>query len=68
LFDHRQVIAEPPSALGRYSGVMFSRRKFLQIAAASSGLGITGTDLLRQAAANASSTIRADGSRASATS
>jgi phospholipase C len=42
---------------------MFTRRKFLQIAAASSGLVITGNDLLSQAAANASSTIRADGSR-----
>jgi phospholipase C len=42
---------------------MFSRRKFLQIAAASSGIAITGTDLLNQALANASSTVRADGSR-----
>jgi phospholipase C len=42
---------------------MISRRRFLQISAASSGLAITGTDLLSQAVANASSTIRADGSR-----
>src|ERR1700744_1093120 len=42
---------------------MFSRRKFLQIAAASSGIAITGTDLLNQAVANASSTVRADGSQ-----
>ncbi len=41
---------------------MFSRRRFLQIAAASSGLAVTGTDLLRQAVANASPLIRADGS------
>jgi phospholipase C len=42
---------------------MLSRRRFLQIAAASSGLAITGTDLLSQAVANASSAIRPDGSR-----
>src|SRR6202046_5642864 len=42
---------------------MLPRRKFLQIAAASSGLAITGTDLLNQAVANASSTTRAHGSR-----
>src|ERR1700744_1560458 len=42
---------------------MLSRRKFLQIAAASSGLAITGTDLLSQAVANASTTIRPNGSR-----
>jgi phospholipase C len=42
---------------------MFSRRTFLQLAAASSGLTITGTDLLSQAVANASSMIRPDGSR-----
>src|SRR5271155_4838062 len=42
---------------------MLSRRRFLQIAAASSGLAITGTDLLGQAVANASSTVRAGGSR-----
>jgi phospholipase C len=42
---------------------MLSRRKFLQISAASTGLAIAGTDLLSQAVANASSTIRADGSR-----
>src|SRR5580693_971392 len=42
---------------------MFSRRKFLQIAAASSGIVITGTDLLNQAVANASPAVRADGSR-----
>jgi phospholipase C len=42
---------------------MLPRRKFLQIAAASSGLAITGTDLLSRAAANASPTISADGSR-----
>jgi phospholipase C len=42
---------------------MLSRRKFLQISAASSGLAITGTDLLSRAVASASSTIRADGSQ-----
>ena len=42
---------------------MLSRRKFLQISAASTGLAITGADLLTRAAANASSTIRPDGSR-----
>jgi phospholipase C len=42
---------------------MLSRRKFLQISAASTGLAITGTDLLGQAVANASTTIRGDGSR-----
>ena len=42
---------------------MLSRRQFLQIAAASSGLAVTGTDLLSQAVANASSMIRPDGSR-----
>jgi phospholipase C len=42
---------------------MLSRRKFLLISAASSGLAITGTDLLSQAVANASSTIRANGSQ-----
>ncbi|HXW47505.1 MAG TPA: alkaline phosphatase family protein [Streptosporangiaceae bacterium] len=42
---------------------MFSRRRFLQISAASTGLAITGTDLLSQAVANASASIRADGSR-----
>src|ERR1700685_1259014 len=42
---------------------MLNRRKFLQIAAVSSGLAITGTDLLSQAVANASTTVRADGSR-----
>lgn len=41
---------------------MLSRRRFLQISAASSGLAITGTELLGQAVANASSAIRADGS------
>ena len=41
---------------------MFSRRRFLQIAAASSGLAITGRDLLSQAVANASSMIRPNGS------
>ncbi|HTW02942.1 MAG TPA: alkaline phosphatase family protein [Streptosporangiaceae bacterium] len=41
---------------------MLSRRRFLQISAASSGLAITGTELLGQAVANASSTIRPDGS------
>ena len=51
------------SAFAAYHYGMFSRRKFLQIAAASSGLAITGTDLLNQAVANASSTVRADGSR-----
>jgi phospholipase C len=42
---------------------MLSRRKFLQISAASTGLAIAGTDLLGQAVANASSTVRAQGSR-----
>jgi phospholipase C len=42
---------------------MLSRRRFLQIAAASSGLAVTGADLLSQAVANASPTIRAGGSR-----
>src|SRR5271169_320769 len=42
---------------------MLPRRKFLQIAAASSGLAITGTDLLSRAVANASTTIHPDGSR-----
>jgi phospholipase C len=42
---------------------MLSRRKFLLISAASSGLAITGTDLLSQAVANASSTIRPNGSQ-----
>jgi hypothetical protein len=42
---------------------MLSRRKFLQISAASTGLAIAGTDLLSQAVANASSTVRAQGSR-----
>lgn len=51
------------SAFAAYHYGMFSRRKFLQIAAASSGIAITGTDLLNQAVANASSTVRADGSR-----
>jgi phospholipase C len=41
---------------------MLSRRKFLQIAAASTGLAVTGTDLLTQAAANASTVITPDGS------
>ena len=41
---------------------MFSRRRFLQIAAASSGLAITGTDLLSRAVANASTTVRPNGS------
>src|SRR5580658_5020822 len=42
--------------------MMLSRRRFLQISAASSGLAITGTELLGQAVANASSTIRPRGS------
>jgi phospholipase C len=42
---------------------MIPRRKFLQIAAVSSGLAITGADLLSQAVANASTTVRPDGSR-----
>jgi phospholipase C len=42
---------------------MLPRRKFLQIAAASAGLAITGTDLLNQAVANASSAIRPNGSQ-----
>jgi phospholipase C len=43
--------------------MMLSRRRFLLISAASSGLAITGTDLLSQAVANASSTLRPGGSR-----
>jgi phospholipase C len=42
---------------------MLNRRKFLQIWAASSGLAITGTDLLSRAVANASSGVLPDGSR-----
>ena len=42
---------------------MLSRRRFLQIAAASSGLAVTGADLLSQAVANASPAILANGSR-----
>jgi phospholipase C len=42
---------------------MLSRRKFLQIAAASAGLAVTGTDLLTQATANASGLVSANGSR-----
>ena len=42
---------------------MLSRRKFLQIAAASTGLAITGADLLSQAVANASPMLRPNGSR-----
>ncbi len=42
---------------------MLSRRRFLQISAASSGLAITGSELLGRAVARASSTIRADGSQ-----
>src|ERR1700722_21041031 len=42
---------------------MLPRRKFLQIAAASTGLAITGADLLSQAVANASTTIAPNGSR-----
>jgi phospholipase C len=42
---------------------MLSRRKFLQIAAASTGLAVSGTELLAQAAARASSSIRPGGSR-----
>src|SRR5580692_11991732 len=42
---------------------MLNRRKFLQIAAVSSGLAITGADLLSQAVANASTRIRPNGSR-----
>src|SRR3984885_15077681 len=41
---------------------MFSRRRFLQIAAASTGLAISGADLLSQAVANASTAIRPNGS------
>ena len=51
------------SAFAAYPYGMFSRRKFLQIAAASSGIVITGTDLLNQAVANASPAVRAGGSR-----
>ena len=43
--------------------MMLSRRRFLQISAASTGLAITGTDLLSQAVASASPAIRPDGSR-----
>jgi len=43
--------------------MMLNRRKFLQIAAASSGLAVTGNDLLSQAVANASTMIRPNGSR-----
>jgi phospholipase C len=42
---------------------MLTRRKFLQISAASTGLAITGSDLLNQAVANASSRIRPHGSQ-----
>jgi phospholipase C len=42
--------------------VVLSRRKFLQITAASAGLAVTGTDLLSQAAASASTTISPNGS------
>jgi phospholipase C len=42
---------------------MLTRRRFIQIAAASSGLAVTANDLLSQAVANASSTLRPDGSR-----
>jgi phospholipase C len=42
---------------------MLNRRKFLQISAASSGLAVTGTDLLSRAVANASSTVTSAGSR-----
>ncbi len=42
---------------------MLTRRRFLQISAASTGLAITGTDLLSQAVANASSKIRPQGSQ-----
>jgi phospholipase C len=41
---------------------MLSRRKFLQIAAASTGIAVSGTELLGQAAAKASSAIRPGGS------
>jgi phospholipase C len=43
--------------------MMLSRRRFMQISAASTGLAITGADLLSQAVANASSKVRADGSQ-----
>ena len=62
-FSGRRAIGELLSAFAAYHYGMLSRRKFLQIAAASSGLAITGTDLLNQAVANASTTVRADGSR-----
>jgi phospholipase C len=42
---------------------MLTRRRFLQIAAASSGLAITANELLSQAVANASTALRPDGSR-----
>jgi phospholipase C len=42
---------------------MLTRRKFLQISAASTGLAITGSDLLSQAVANASSRIHPHGSQ-----
>jgi phospholipase C len=41
---------------------MLSRRKSLQIAAASTGIAVSGTELLAQAAAKASSAIRPGGS------
>src|SRR3984957_19054214 len=45
---------------------MLNRRKFLQIAAASSGLAVTGPDLLSQAVANASPAKLPKGSRGGA--
>jgi phospholipase C len=43
--------------------MMLTRRRFMQISAASTGLAITGTDLLSQAVANASSKVRANGTQ-----
>ena len=62
-FNRRRAAGELPSAFKTYLRLMLSRRRFLQISAASSGLAITGSDLLSRAVAHASSTIRADGSQ-----
>ena len=62
-FSRRRAAGELPSAFKTYLRLMLSRRRFLQISAASSGLAITGSDLLSRAVAHASSTIRADGSQ-----
>jgi phospholipase C len=57
------MAGELPSDCARSVGMMLSRRRFMQISAASTGLAITGADLLSQAVANASSSVRANGSR-----